>query len=78
MQADCRNKDNSDTLDSDTSCVFQGKLCGPVASTMDEDMFAMVVSRWHMYAEGAKETKDWKSLTVTGSLFKEMVLMFIF
>lgn len=70
-QVEIRKEDPPPSSEDD--CLFQGYLCGPIASTMDHDMFAMVVSRWHAYSEAAKETNDWTSLSITGSLFKEMV-----
>ncbi|KAH7442845.1 hypothetical protein KP509_02G004400 [Ceratopteris richardii] len=63
------------SLDEDKDCLFQGLLCGPIASTMDQDMFTMVVLQWHKFADLAKETNDWDSLSTTSSLFKEMIRM---
>ncbi|XP_020522240.1 uncharacterized protein LOC18433200 isoform X1 [Amborella trichopoda] len=51
---------------------FYGDICGPIAATMNEAMFALVMSKWHYSFDGVKETNNWKFLAVTGSLMKEM------
>ncbi|KAH9307878.1 hypothetical protein KI387_035789, partial [Taxus chinensis] len=61
-------KGNNDTL-------FRGLICGPLASTMNEAMFNMVISKWHYSFEALKETKDLKTLTTAGALIKEMIHM---
>ncbi len=52
--------------------TFHGR-CGPIASTMDEDMFNLVTRKWQVYADTSKETSDWFPPTSAGVLFKEMV-----
>jgi timeless len=52
--------------------TFQGR-CGPIASTMDEDMFNLVTRKWQVYVDTSKETSDWFPPTSAGVLFKEMV-----
>ncbi|XP_059067114.1 uncharacterized protein LOC131079685 isoform X2 [Cryptomeria japonica] len=59
-------KGNNDTL-------FRGLICGPIASTMNEAMFYLVVSKWHRSFEALKETNDLKTLTAAGALVKEMI-----
>jgi hypothetical protein len=51
----------------------QKHLCGSIASTMDEDMFTMVISKWHEFATLAEQTKDWKPLAAAGGAMKDMV-----
>ncbi|CAM6071737.1 unnamed protein product [Sphagnum tenellum] len=52
--------------------TFQGR-CGPIASTMDEDMFNLVTRKWQVYVDTSKETSDWFPPTSAGVLFKEML-----
>jgi hypothetical protein len=52
--------------------TFQDR-CGPIASTMDEDMFNLVTRKWQVYVDTSKETSDWFPPTSAGVLFKEMV-----
>ncbi|KAL5718707.1 hypothetical protein ACHQM5_011584 [Ranunculus cassubicifolius] len=55
--------------------LFQGDICGPVAATMNEAMFLLVISKWRSAFEGLKETNDYKSLSAAGSLMKNMIRM---
>jgi timeless len=55
--------------------LFQGLICGPIASTMNEAMFHVVVSKWYISFETLKETHDLKTLTAAGALVKEMVIL---
>lgn len=55
--------------------LFRGLICGPIASTMNEAMFYMVISKWHDAFEALKETNDLKTLTTAGALVKEMIHM---
>lgn len=55
------------------STLFQGDVCGPIAATMNESMFILVISKWHYAFDGLKETNDYKFLSVSGSLMKNMV-----
>lgn len=63
------NKCNEDVHDT----VFQGFICAPISSTMNEPTFNMVISKWHYAFETLKETHDLKSLTTAGALIKEMI-----
>lgn len=65
------NKGNADVHDT----VFQGLICAPIASTMNEPTFNIVISKWHNAFEALKETHDLKSLTTAGALIKEMIHM---
>lgn len=57
----------------DDKTLFQGDICGPIAATMNEAMFLLVISKWRDAFEGLKETNDYKSLSTAGSLMKNMV-----
>ncbi|CAL4894934.1 unnamed protein product [Urochloa decumbens] len=57
----------------DDNLPFHGDICGPVAATLNEDMFNLVISRWRETYEGLKETNDYKTLSAAGSLMKTMV-----
>lgn len=53
--------------------LFHGSLCGPIAATVNEAMFSLVISKWRETFEGLKQTNDFKSLSAAGSLIKNMV-----
>lgn len=57
----------------DDNQPFHGDICGPVGSTLNEDMFNIVISRWRETNESLKETNDYKTLSAAGSLMKTMV-----
>ncbi|KAJ1264152.1 hypothetical protein BS78_09G240900 [Paspalum vaginatum] len=59
----------------DDNMPFHGDICGPVAATLNEDMFNIVISRWRETFESLKETKDYKTLSAAGSLMKNMIDM---
>ncbi|XP_021303359.1 protein timeless homolog isoform X1 [Sorghum bicolor] len=59
----------------DDNLPFHGDICGPVAATLNEDMFNIVISRWRETYEGLKETNDYKTLSAAGSLMKNMIDM---
>ncbi|CAN6327232.1 unnamed protein product [Urochloa humidicola] len=59
----------------DDNLPFHGDICGPVAATLNEDMFNLVISRWRETYEGLKETNDYKTLSAAGSLMKTMIDM---
>ncbi|KAL6509275.1 hypothetical protein OROGR_022585 [Orobanche gracilis] len=59
----------------DDNTLFKGNICGPIAETMNESMFLMVVSKWHSAFEGLKQTSDYKFLSAAGSLMKTMIRM---
>ncbi|KAI5020430.1 hypothetical protein ZWY2020_045318 [Hordeum vulgare] len=54
---------------------FRGDICGPVAATLNEDMFNVVLSRWRDAYEDLKHSKDYKTLSAAGSLMKNMIGM---
>ncbi|XP_008802054.2 protein timeless homolog [Phoenix dactylifera] len=54
---------------------FHGNLCGPIAATINEAMFLLVISKWREAFEGLKETNNHKSLSAAGSLMKSMICM---
>ncbi|XP_019442095.1 PREDICTED: protein timeless homolog isoform X2 [Lupinus angustifolius] len=60
--------------DADTS-DFSGQLCGPIASSLNESMFQLVISKWRNAYDGLKETNDYKFLSAAGSLLKNMIRM---
>ncbi|CAI5530235.1 unnamed protein product [Closterium sp. Naga37s-1] len=47
--------------------------CGPIAATMDDDMFTLVSARWAEYA--ARANHERAALVAAGSLLKEMIHM---
>nr|CAB3464414.1 unnamed protein product [Digitaria exilis] len=59
----------------DDNQPFHGDICGPVGSTLNEDMFNIVISRWRETNESLKETNDYKTLSAAGSLMKTMIDM---
>ncbi|KAH0460279.1 hypothetical protein IEQ34_010942 [Dendrobium chrysotoxum] len=50
-------------------------LCGPIAATMNEAMYSLVISKWREASDGVKITNDYKFLSAAGSLIKSMVRM---
>ncbi|KAJ1689619.1 hypothetical protein LUZ63_013774 [Rhynchospora breviuscula] len=66
----------SETLNNQhASANFKGDICGPVAETINEEMFNLVLNRWRETFEGLKQTNDYKSLSAAGSLMKNMIFM---
>ncbi|KAL3653587.1 hypothetical protein CASFOL_003268 [Castilleja foliolosa] len=59
----------------DDNTLFEGTICGPIAETMNESMFLMVVAKWRYAFEGLKQTNDYKFLSSAGSLVKTMIRM---
>ncbi|KAK9292038.1 hypothetical protein L1049_019992 [Liquidambar formosana] len=57
------------------STLFKGNICGPIAESMNESMFLLVISRWRYAFDGLKETNDYKFLSAAGSLMKIMIRM---
>ncbi|KAL0304359.1 UNVERIFIED_CONTAM: hypothetical protein Sradi_6304000 [Sesamum radiatum] len=57
--------------------LFTGNICGPIAETLNESMFLMVISKWRYAFEGLKQTNDYKFLSAAGSLIRmlDLVLM---
>lgn len=58
----------------DDDILFKGSICGPIAETLTESMFLMVISKWRCAFEALKQTNDYKFLSAAGSLAKVMVL----
>ncbi|GAB2227644.1 hypothetical protein Droror1_Dr00009471 [Drosera rotundifolia] len=54
---------------------FNGNICGPIAASMNESMFLLVIEKWRYAFEGLKELKNHKFLSVAGSLMKVMIRM---
>ncbi|PKA64247.1 hypothetical protein AXF42_Ash009467 [Apostasia shenzhenica] len=50
-------------------------LCGPIAATMNEKMYSLVISKWRNCFEGLKITNEYKFLSAAGSLLKCMIRM---
>ncbi|KAL0400652.1 UNVERIFIED_CONTAM: hypothetical protein Slati_4095100 [Sesamum latifolium] len=59
----------------DDNTLFTGNICGPIAETLNESMFLMVISKWRYAFEGLKQTNDYKFLSAAGSLVKIMIRM---
>ncbi|TKY51371.1 timeless-like protein [Spatholobus suberectus] len=57
--------------DADTS-DFSGQICGPIAASLNESMFQLVISKWRHAYDGLKETNDFQFLSAAGSLLKNM------
>lgn len=55
--------------------LFGGDICGPIAATMNESMFQLVILKWRNAFEGLKETHDYKFVSAAGSLMKIMVIV---
>lgn len=58
---------------SEDNTQFKGEICGPIAATMNESMFLMVISKWRDTFDGLKQTNDYQFLSAAGSLMKAMV-----
>ncbi|KAL5999068.1 hypothetical protein ACLOJK_010018 [Asimina triloba] len=54
------------------SRIFCGDVCGPIAATMNEAMFALAISKWRDAFVNLKETNSYKFLSAIGSLMKGM------
>jgi len=48
-------------------------ICAPIAATINDRMFLLVISKWRCAFDGLKETKDFKFLSAASSLVKTMV-----
>lgn len=51
----------------------QKHMCGSIASTMDEEMFSLVRSKWCLYIDEAQTTKDWGPVAAGVAVMKDMV-----
>ncbi|CAK7324064.1 unnamed protein product [Dovyalis caffra] len=70
-----KEKDNSQAFTDEyaDSTSFKGYICGPIAASMNESMFLLVISRWQNAFEGLKVTHDYKFLSAAGALMRIMV-----
>ncbi|CAA0824662.1 timeless family protein [Striga hermonthica] len=59
----------------DETTIFNGSICGPIAETLNEPMFLLVISKWRFAFESLRQTNDYKFLSVAGSLVKTMIRM---
>ncbi|CAH2070182.1 unnamed protein product [Thlaspi arvense] len=50
-------------------------ICAPIAATINDRMFSLVISKWRFAFDGLKETKDFKFLSAAGSLVKTMLCL---
>ncbi|KAK7279867.1 hypothetical protein RJT34_24926 [Clitoria ternatea] len=66
--------ETSDDEDMDKS-DFSGKICGPIAASLNESTFQLVISKWRHAYDGLKETNDYQFLSAAGSLLKNMIRM---
>ncbi|KAL8139768.1 hypothetical protein V2J09_005789 [Rumex salicifolius] len=48
-------------------------ICGPIAETMNQSMFDLVISKWRYTFEFLKENKDYNFLSTAASLMKFMI-----
>ncbi|KOM35905.1 hypothetical protein LR48_Vigan02g205500 [Vigna angularis] len=74
------SKEGGDTFENfgDKDAVtsdFSGQICGPIAASLNEEMFQMVISQWRNAYDGLKETNDHQFLSAAGSLLKNMIRM---
>ncbi|CAJ1976983.1 unnamed protein product [Sphenostylis stenocarpa] len=75
-----KNKEGGDTFEKfdDKDAVtsdFSGQICGPIAASLNESMFLLVISKWRHAYDGLKETNDHQFLSAAGSLLKNMIRM---
>ncbi|KAG6735673.1 hypothetical protein POTOM_061679 [Populus tomentosa] len=70
-------KDNSQAFSDEyaDNTSFKGGICGPIAASMNESMFLLVISRWKNAFEGLKVTHDHKFLSAAGALMRIMIRM---
>ncbi|CAL5367424.1 unnamed protein product [Camellia sinensis] len=57
------------------STLFEGNLCGPIAASMNESMFLLVISKWRYAYDSLKQTNEYKFVSAAGSLMKIMVAL---
>ncbi|CAI9092343.1 OLC1v1027545C1 [Oldenlandia corymbosa var. corymbosa] len=55
------------------STLFSGSICGPIAETLNESMFLVLISKWRYAFDALKETNDYTLLSAAGSLLKIMI-----
>lgn len=63
------------TTNHDDNTLFKGSICGPIAETLNESMFSMVISKWRYAFDALKQTNNYKLLSAAGSLTKVMVII---
>ncbi|XP_078431748.1 timeless family protein isoform X2 [Wolffia australiana] len=59
----------------DTKPTFHADICGPVAVTMQETMFSLVITKWRYSFETLKETSDFKMLSASSAIMKSMICL---
>ncbi|KAL2527378.1 timeless family protein [Abeliophyllum distichum] len=69
------NVDNEASVPHDGSTLFKGNICGPIAETLNESMFQLVISKWRYAFDGLKVTNEYKFLSAAGSLMKTLICM---
>ncbi|GMH08931.1 hypothetical protein Nepgr_010771 [Nepenthes gracilis] len=62
-------------VDRSDSPSFKGDISGPIAASMNDSMFELVIEKWRYAFEGLKETKNYKFLSAAGSLLRIMIQM---
>ncbi|KAI3987920.1 hypothetical protein MKX01_021034 [Papaver californicum] len=55
-----RNTSEAETSKFSDTTSFQGVICGPIAATLNETMFSLVIRKWRVAFEVLKETKKGK------------------
>ncbi|KAL2632945.1 hypothetical protein R1flu_004424 [Riccia fluitans] len=53
----------------------QNHICGSIASTLDEDMFVLVRTKWCQYIEEAQISKTWSPVGACIAVMKDMIHM---
>ncbi|CAH2049299.1 unnamed protein product [Thlaspi arvense] len=61
------------SLNHQADTIFEGNICGPIAASLNEAMFLLVISKWRYAYDGLKETNDYKFVSAAGSLVKTMI-----
>ena len=70
----CVQVDSKSSIDQNADkTLFGGTMCGPIAESLNESMFLVLISKWRFAFDGLKETNDYKMLSAAGSLLKIMV-----
>ncbi|KAL3521589.1 hypothetical protein ACH5RR_019738 [Cinchona calisaya] len=66
---------NSSINHNPDNTLFDGCICGPIAESLNESMFLVLISKWRFIFDGLKETNNYKLLSAAGSLLKIMIRM---
>nr|XP_027110166.1 protein timeless homolog isoform X1 [Coffea arabica] len=70
----CVQVDGKSSIDQNADkTLFGGTMCGPIAESLNESMFLVLISKWRFAFDGLKETNDYKMLSAAGSLLKIMI-----